>query len=126
MEIATDILLFNSLQYAATKKIRQQYNLTSPELQILSSIYYLQVIRPVNSPTGKAKRVNKAQIRELNPQMNASIILHRLQKLFIAGLIDYEPNESYKYKLALTIEGKQVIESIFSLSNIYDLLESKK
>ena len=120
MDIDIKALLFNSLQFRYNKHIRTKYNITTPHLQVLSSLYYLTITNPPN------KMRVKHGLRQLNPQMVHKALFKHVGRLVTAGLVEYDKGDgAYNYNLELTSLGVEVIESLFTVGKVEGFLNSK-
>lgn len=121
MQIDKKALAFTFLQYAHTKAIRDQYRINGPALSLLCTLYYSeQYLNPL-------KRGGiKTRLFKLNPQMNYYKFTEWLNDLERSGLIAYSSgNKLQNYTMKTTKEGRRVIEQLYSVHSIGELVDIK-
>ena len=119
-EIDVKTLLYNSLQFRYHKHIRTKYKIKTPQIQVLSALYYVTIL--FNPPQGGVK----SQLYSLLPHIDRVFINRSLSKLVVAGLIEYDRGDgAYNYSLTLTPTGIEVIESLFTVGKVEEFLNSK-
>jgi predicted transcriptional regulator len=118
MQIDKQALAFTFLQYSHTKPIRDKYRINGPALTLLCTLYYSEhFLNPL-------KRGGiKTRLYKLNPQMNYYKFTEWLNDLERSGLIAYSSgNKLQNYTMKTTKEGRQVINELYSVSTIGELV----
>lgn len=117
-QIDKKALAFTFLQWSHSKPIRDRYRINSPALSLLCTLYYSeQFMNPLE------RGGIKTRLFKLNPQMDYYKFTEWLNDLERAGLISYSSgNKLQTYTMRMTKEGNKVIEELYSIPVIGELV----